>query len=427
VPKELTAFLREGKMRTALALAAFAYATVTADAASLWDHNGSVVYLEASGSNRQFYYQTPRPGLPVSNGTLLFNGRKYGDRYSGTAYVFSTNCHARGYAVSGPITGDERIVTLYGKAPRVDSNCRVIGYRDDVLVFTYQDSDVASANRIAMTIGKNAAAFHYEYHGRTIYVDLGPEVGTDHDWFLFEDLVAADPRLKTWITFGRTTGIQNAFATIYEGRRIIVTDSGGLSADTYSPMHYLILGHEIGHHICGHRGTFANDTARNWSQELEADQISGIVLRTFVKNGHGTFDAAIAAANRHYSSSPFGNDSHPPQTQRTAAIIEGYKTGNSPCFGRNVLLPTDPTPEEEERNRAEYVKTFCRESADGFCEQIRGADNRRRFDFWVAYHNMRVACQRAGINIPGHIISGNSISYPGIDCSGGQRARLLPQ
>ena len=30
---------------------------------TLWDHNGSVMYLVANGSSREFYYQKPRPGI----------------------------------------------------------------------------------------------------------------------------------------------------------------------------------------------------------------------------------------------------------------------------------------------------------------------------------------------------------------------------
>jgi hypothetical protein len=110
-------------------------------AASLWDHNGSIVSLEASGADRKFYYQTPRAGMPVSPGTLLFEGRRNGNRYSGTAYIFSKACGSQGYAVSGNVSADDRRVTMQGKAPRRDTACRVIGYRDDVLVFSLRASD----------------------------------------------------------------------------------------------------------------------------------------------------------------------------------------------------------------------------------------------------------------------------------------------
>jgi hypothetical protein len=370
-------------MKAVIALAIVLFATA-GHAGNLWDHNGSVVSLEANGATRKFYYRTPRPGLPATSGALLFSGRKEGDRYSGTAYVFSPKCGARGYPVSGPVAGDQRTVTLYGQAPHVDSNCRVTSHRDDMLVFTYQDVDSASSNQIAMTIGKDASTFHYEYSGRTIYVDPTAEVGTDHDWFLFEDLVKADPRFKLQILFGRTAGIANAFAAIYRGsvadlygRRIIVTDPGWLGGHDHSPSRFVVFAHELGHHICGHQGTYDNDRARNWGQELEADQISGVALRTWVKWGHGSIDDAIAAAYLLYSNNTGGTASHPPQAQRIAAITEGYRTGISPCFGRNVSLPTDLSEEQQkqiERESKQFFRTMAR---------LNGADMRWSFKHWT--------------------------------------------
>src|SRR5262245_45534398 len=124
-------------MKAVLALVVLLTGT-TAQAASLWDHNGSVVVLEANGAARKFLYRSPRPGLPVASGTLLFSGKKDGNSYSGTAYVFSRKCGPLGYAVSGPVSDDQRTVTMYGKAPRVDSSCNVVAYRDDTLVFLLQ-------------------------------------------------------------------------------------------------------------------------------------------------------------------------------------------------------------------------------------------------------------------------------------------------
>src|SRR5437016_4979405 len=124
-------------------------------ASSIWDHNGSAVYLSADGAGRRFYYQAPRAGLQevgVQPGNLLFDGRRDGNRYSGTAYVFSKSCGGLAYAVSGPVSSDQRSVTMYGKAPTVSTNCRVVGYRDDVLVFTFSSSSaIAKAPEDAVT------------------------------------------------------------------------------------------------------------------------------------------------------------------------------------------------------------------------------------------------------------------------------------
>jgi hypothetical protein len=106
----------------------------------LWNHNGSVMRLIANGAERQFLYEMPRDGLSsvgITKGTLLFKGTKSGNAYSGTAYVFS-KCGASSYQVSGPVSDDQRQVTLFGRAPAVDSNCRIANYRDDTLVFSFQ-------------------------------------------------------------------------------------------------------------------------------------------------------------------------------------------------------------------------------------------------------------------------------------------------
>jgi hypothetical protein len=115
-------------------------------AESLWDHNGSIVVLEAHGSIRKFYYQNPRIGLSVTPGALLFEGRRTENRYSGTAFLFLKNCEPIGYAVRGPVSQDQRRITLRGKAPRRDANCNVVSYRDDVLRFEFKDMARAEPN-----------------------------------------------------------------------------------------------------------------------------------------------------------------------------------------------------------------------------------------------------------------------------------------
>jgi hypothetical protein len=114
-------------------------------AASLWDHNGSVVSLEATGNIRKFYYKVPRSNLPATEGALLFEGERVGNSFIGTAYVFSTKCDPRGYAVRGFVTNNDQKIVMRGKAPLVDANCVVNGYRDDVLVFTYLRKEVDSS------------------------------------------------------------------------------------------------------------------------------------------------------------------------------------------------------------------------------------------------------------------------------------------
>jgi hypothetical protein len=106
----------------------------------LWSHNGSLMRLLANGTEREFLYEVPRTGLSavgVSKGTLLFKGIKAGNSYSGTAYVFS-QCGATPYNVSGPVSDDQRQVTLYGRAPIKDRQCSIASYRDDTLIFKFE-------------------------------------------------------------------------------------------------------------------------------------------------------------------------------------------------------------------------------------------------------------------------------------------------
>jgi hypothetical protein len=117
----------------------FTFVTITtANAESLWGHNGSTVYLVAKGSSRQFYYQNPRPGMLQAGarpGTLLFTGKAAGLSYAGTAYVFNSVCGAFGYQVSGPILDNYNRVVLTGYAPRINPDCSVGGYVHDTLEF----------------------------------------------------------------------------------------------------------------------------------------------------------------------------------------------------------------------------------------------------------------------------------------------------
>jgi uncharacterized caspase-like protein len=103
-----------------------------------WYHNGSQMRLAANGASRQFYYDNPRQGMReqgVGSGELLFDGSRDGTSYSGTAHVFKRGCKKAGYQVNGNVAEDQRTVVMTGRAPIMDGNCQVRGYRDDELVF----------------------------------------------------------------------------------------------------------------------------------------------------------------------------------------------------------------------------------------------------------------------------------------------------
>jgi hypothetical protein len=105
---------------------------------SVWEHNGSTLQLREEGALRSFRYSKPRAELQkagVEDGTVLFEGKKIGNRFSGTAYRFSKGCGAVGYEVEGAVSPTARGLTLSGRAPKRNSKCEVVGHFTDVLVF----------------------------------------------------------------------------------------------------------------------------------------------------------------------------------------------------------------------------------------------------------------------------------------------------
>ena len=94
---------------------------------TIWDHNGSVVYLVANGQSREFHYQKPRAGMlevGARPGSLLFRGEIDNGQYSGTAYIFSPHCGQIPFQVKGPISDNDERIILTGQAPRLGRNCR---------------------------------------------------------------------------------------------------------------------------------------------------------------------------------------------------------------------------------------------------------------------------------------------------------------
>jgi hypothetical protein len=114
-----------------------------ARADSCWDHNGSLMRLQASGNDRWFSYDQPRQALwssGVGQGTLLFNGQKTGDWYAGLARVFSSACPGQPleYRVEGPVMQNPLRVVLRGTR-EVFANCLPTGrMTSDELIFVYR-------------------------------------------------------------------------------------------------------------------------------------------------------------------------------------------------------------------------------------------------------------------------------------------------
>lgn len=112
-------------------------------APSMWEHNGSVMYLVAAGRSRRFYYAQPRAGVRVvgvKQNTLLFDGNRIGSRYTGTAYFFTKRCGRIPYKVEGSVSPDHRTVVMVGRAPRLNRQCQPIGSVRDTLSFQLMDN-----------------------------------------------------------------------------------------------------------------------------------------------------------------------------------------------------------------------------------------------------------------------------------------------
>jgi peptidylprolyl isomerase len=125
-------------MRMQVAADALSWATDwrTLDPYSLWDWQGSQISLLTNGSSWWFFYRVPNPFLisvGVPPGALFFHGEAEGNRYSGTAYVYS-KCGRHAAAVTGEISGDGRTITFVGKFPLVRDNCEPFYYSESTLV-----------------------------------------------------------------------------------------------------------------------------------------------------------------------------------------------------------------------------------------------------------------------------------------------------
>ena len=113
-------------------------AAATTAERTFWDHNGSVMYLVANGSSREFYYQRPRLGMLEAGAhpdSLLFSGQINNGQFAGTAYVFNVQCGQVPFEVKGPILENGGRVALTGQAPRVGRNCQASGYYTSTLEF----------------------------------------------------------------------------------------------------------------------------------------------------------------------------------------------------------------------------------------------------------------------------------------------------
>lgn len=177
------------------------------------------------------------------------------------------------------------------------------------------------------TLGKDAFAFHEDIFRQQRIRLEGP---VTFDAEIFVELVGVTNAAKInalRLQIRRSLGLRNAAALFFNNYRTIVYDPDW--AKSVSGEFYLVLGHEAGHHFCGH--TVGSVKANPFERELEADRFSGASIRHFeVYHGQSFIGQALAAAREKYSES--GDSIHPHRAMRIEAIEKGYREG-SPCGG----------------------------------------------------------------------------------------------
>jgi hypothetical protein len=100
-----------------------------------WNHDGSIMRLEAIGRARRFYYAEVPGAVPARSGDIAFEGVREGPTFSGRAFQFAQNCAPLGYLVKGSVTADEATVKMEGRKPHRDAQCNIVSYANEVLVF----------------------------------------------------------------------------------------------------------------------------------------------------------------------------------------------------------------------------------------------------------------------------------------------------
>jgi hypothetical protein len=136
-------------------------------------------------------------------------------------------------------------------------------------------------------------------------------------------------------------GIQNAYATMSGGQRLIVYDNNFLEdIDAYAKTKWAsisIMAHEVGHHYYDH---VVSGKGSNVPSEIEADAFSGYVLQ---KEG-ATLEQALAAMTA------IGTErqtaTHPAKADRLAAITRGWNAAkaSTPATTANTGSNTPPPP-----------------------------------------------------------------------------------
>jgi hypothetical protein len=132
-------------------------------------------------------------------------------------------------------------------------------------------------------------------------------------------------------------GINNAYATILQGRRYIIYDNHFLeNLDSYAGTKWAsisVLAHEMGHHYRNHVVDSRGSTP---PKEIEADYFSGYVM---AKLG-ATLNEARAAMEQ--IAAPRASASHPGKADRLSAIEKGWNYANGVADQPNPVPAPQP-------------------------------------------------------------------------------------
>jgi hypothetical protein len=142
-------------------------------------------------------------------------------------------------------------------------------------------------------------------------------------------------------TLKEQNGIQNAYATVLNGKRWIVYDNNFLEdIDAYAKTKWAsisIMAHEMGHHYYNHVVSGKGSTVPT---EIEADAFSGYIMQ---KQG-ATLEQALAAMNTIGTNNQ--TSTHPAKADRLKAITRGWNAAkdNTSATSANTGTQTAPPP-----------------------------------------------------------------------------------
>jgi hypothetical protein len=201
-----------------------------------------------------------------------------------------------------------------------------------------------------MTVGKDTKSVHIEIPGKRLITSYSTE---DQQWMysivleaVFHEYRRPGPKIIA-PTLRNLDNVVNGFATMHKGDRYLVVHPSLWIGGDLIPGQLVLVGHELGHHVCGHLNGLG--PGGSVERELEADRFAGSVFKALRETApNDSFDGwvqllrdlstveVLRAASDFYSSLK-GGGTHPQNEGRIAAFQEGYLHG-SDCVARTVLV-----------------------------------------------------------------------------------------